>query len=419
MKTLKPALQEFEVEIDKVVYGGLGLARHRGQVIFVPLAAPGDHLLVRPVEQKKHFICAEIVSLLSPGKGRATPRCPYFGRCGGCQWQHLDYPTQVELKRQILEQIFHHRLPETKKLPIRMKACAQPYEYRSRTRLQVRRLKAGLRLGFYRRQSHLVEDVKNCPLLRPTLNEALTSIREAVAQDRWNLDAKELALVCSEDPECWRVSRAGLDLDEGFSDPEAINHNGGQGILHRRVGQFTFLVSPSVFFQVNDFLVADLLDTVVDLAESCKREAALDLFSGVGLFSLPLARQFQRVVAVENSPLACRLCAENASAAGIQNLRIANADVSAWMKAVGSVSVPAYDLMVLDPPRVGAGLDVMRRIEEWAPETVIHVSCDPQTLARDLAPLSRRGYRIDFVMGLDLFPQTYHFETVVRLKRRQ
>jgi 23S rRNA (uracil1939-C5)-methyltransferase len=171
-----------------------------------------------------------------------------------------------------------------------------------------------------------------------------------------------------------------------------------------------------VFFQANEFMLGELVATVPPLLTGTS--SALDLFSGVGFFSLPLTKRFREVTAVESNPTAHRLCLANAARAGAENLHAVCADVGSWIQAVGSIAAPAFDLILLDPPRSGAGPEVMRRLAEWGPETLIYISCDPQTLTRDLAALVPRQYRIDFAEGLDLFPQTYHFETVVRLRRK-
>ena len=152
-----------------------GLAHHKGKVVFVPFSAPGDRLLVRPAEEKRTFVRAEIVRLLKAGSGRVDPVCAHFAKCGGCHWQQLEYSHQVRAKRQILEEIFHHRFPQTRELPITMKACAQPLAYRSRARVQMRGAGSGASIGFFRCGSHSVEDVESCPLFRGSLNEALSS----------------------------------------------------------------------------------------------------------------------------------------------------------------------------------------------------------------------------------------------------
>jgi 23S rRNA (uracil1939-C5)-methyltransferase len=414
MGSRKATGDEFEVTIDKLVYGGEGLGRSKGVVVFVPFCVPGDRLLVTPVERKKNFIRASIVQVLEPGAGRQPPRCPYFGSCGGCQWQQLDYARQVETKRQILEEVFHHCIPETRKLLISMRASSLDYRYRSRARFRITDRGVTERLGFYRYHSHDVEDIQFCPLLRPSLNEGLGLLR-AARRHGIREPVRRIDLACSEETQAWASAVTTAEDEDDFP---VAKVNPKTGLLRRIVGEYAYMVSPSAFFQANDFLVGDLVGMVAKLAQRQGRTAALDLFSGVGLFSLPLARQFDRVVAVESSPLAADLCARNATAARVDNLRTVTADVARWMTSIGSVSAPGFDVIVLDPPRTGAGPDVIKRIRDWAPETVIYVSCDPQTLVRDVAPLVSRDYQIDFIEGLDFFPQTYHFETVLRLVRQ-
>lgn len=410
--------QPFEIRIEKLVYGGAGLGHHAGKVVFVPFTVPGDHLVVKPDEEKKNFIRASAINVLGPGPGRRPPPCPHFGSCGGCQWQLLEYARQVDIKRTILEETFHHRFTETRKLLINMRASPQEFGYRSRARIQARGFGADARVGFFRFQSHVIEDVEACPLLRPSLNQALGSVRQARLRGTGNA-ADQVDIACSEDTAVWGSMEVESEVDESISalsNAESVRTE--EKVFERKVGGFTYTLNPSVFFQANDFMTVQLVSTVRELARCTRPGAALDLFCGVGLFSLPLGRQFERVVAVENSPVASHFCATSAATNGLSNVQVVCADVAAWMKAVGSIAPPAFDLIVLDPPRSGADPKVMSRIAEWAPEKVIYVSCDPQTLCRDLAQLTSRDYRIDHVEGLDLFPQTYHFETVVRLRRR-
>jgi 23S rRNA (uracil1939-C5)-methyltransferase len=408
----------FEITVDKLVYGGAGLGRHEGKVVFVPFSVPGDHLLVRAAEEKRDFVRADIVRILEPGSGRVMPACPHFGSCGGCQWQQLEYSRQVEAKRQILEELFHHRFPETRDLPIVMRACAQPLGYRSRARIQLQRSEPRPSVGFFRAKSHAVEDVESCPLLTTTLNRALASIRQINLQDGYDPEISEMDMACSQKEDTWAVAPVTTAAQGGIPEAPETEEGSDAVILKREIGQFVYSVTASVFFQANDFMVSELAALVLEYAGIGGQELALDLFSGVGLFSLPLARRFRKVIAVEYSPFACRLCSMNATAAGIDNLQVVCADVEPWMHSPRFDRECSPDLVVLDPPRAGAGLEVMKRIREWAPGTVIYVSCDPQTLARDLARFSPGDYVIDLIEGLDLFPQTFHFETVVRLTRR-
>jgi 23S rRNA (uracil1939-C5)-methyltransferase len=395
----------------------VGLGRYQGKVVFVPYSVPGDQLLVRPIEEKKAFIRAEIVRIIKPGNGHTDPVCPYFKKCGGCHWQQLEYLRQVEAKRQILEEIFNHRFPETRELPIIMRTCPQPFSYRSRARVQTRGSGSPVTVGFFRAGSHDIEDVENCPLLRPSLNEALHALRQFKMSIDRDPSPQEWDMVCAEDDNVWTATRAGAIPNKVIS--SSIGNAGNKEVvLKRRIGEFSYSVTASTFFQANDFMVAELAGLVLELAKAAGDGSALDLFAGVGLFSLPLARRHRKVVAVENAPASSRLCAVNASAAGLGRIQTVCADAAAWMKSEAPSGPRHFDLVVLDPPRAGAGIGVMECIRQRAPETVLYISCDPQTLCRDLAPISPSEYRIDFVEGLDMFPQTYHFETVVRLVKQ-
>jgi 23S rRNA (uracil1939-C5)-methyltransferase len=397
----------FNVEIEKLTYGGEGLGRVEGMVVFVPFTVPGDHVEVRAIEQKKNYIRAVATRILQPGPSRRDPPCPHFGRCGGCQWQHLDYALQVELKRGILEEVFHHCFPETRKLSISLKASPEEYGYRSRARVQLRGGATAPVAGFFRYRSRSVEDVELCPLFRPPLNEALAAVRRAQLDGSLGTQVQEIGVACAED---------GSYAFQGTAQAEPVAARQSRNLLYRHVGEFRYAFEPSVFFQANDFLIEDLIATVT--SQALGSQDALDLYAGVGLFTLPLARRYRSVVAVESSPAAHRLCVRNASDGALENIRAVCAGVQDWIQAAGSMAAPAFDLILLDPPRQGAGPEIMRQLGEWAPETMVYVSCDPQTLIRDLAALPARHYQIDFIAGLDLFPQTFHIETVVRLRRR-
>ena len=413
-------LNTFAVTAEKLLYGGDALARRDdGKAIFIPYAVAGDRLLVNISSEKKNYVRAEILEILTPGEGRITPICPHFGICGGCFWQQIEYSRQVEAKRLILEELFHHRFPETRQLEITMKPCPQPFGYRSRARVQMQFCRGGSRtvqnshrpltriqriqnaemsnktaVGFFRGGSHIVEDIEECPLFRPRLNDALRALRQFPVELFKKDNIHEIDIACSEEDEKW-------------------TKGGDRTLLQRKIGYFTYNVSAGTFFQANDFMIDALVSHVVDCVSYTKTDsAALDLFSGVGLFSLPLARRFRAVTAVEYSRESHELCEMNAAAAGIENLENICADADKWL-----VSQPKsrFDCVVLDPPRAGVGTGVMKRIDLLGCGTIVYVSCDPQTLVRDLEWLDTDCRRIVSVAGFDMFPQTYHFETVVHL----
>jgi 23S rRNA (uracil1939-C5)-methyltransferase len=331
----------------------------------------------------------------------------------------MQYPAQVEAKRSILEELFRHRFPETAQLAVEMRPSPQAQGYRSRARIQTRGHGSAGAAGFFAFQSHEVVDVARCPLFRPSLNEALTEFRGLLKRGEIHPGVRQAEVACSQDEGEWtwveieRAAEAGYPPRGDSSESVAESR-----VLNRKVGEFEYYVTPRVFFQANDYMVSELLASVQELACIPKADTALDLFAGVGLFTLPIARAYRAVTAVESSGEASRLCGENALRCGLSNVRVVCADAAAWIKAISSVAVPKFDLILLDPPRTGAGSEIMQGVAGWCPETILYVSCDPQTLVRDLALPSMNNYRIDVVRGLDLFPQTYHFETLVRLKRR-
>src|SRR5262245_39988228 len=236
MKTRRKVIPpSFEVTIEKLVYGGFGLGRHEGKVVFVPFTVPADRVEVRVVRQRRNFLHATVVKVLEPGPGRQAPPCGHFGRCGGCQWQHLEYPRQVETKRQILEEILHHRFPECRKLDIRMQEAPQPFGYRSRARVQLRGFGAKSKVGFFRFHSHELEDVESCPLFRPVLNEALASVRQTRRNESFDPGVRQLELACSQEDGNWGMADASHEADEDFSATRGNEPETDLVILRRRI----------------------------------------------------------------------------------------------------------------------------------------------------------------------------------------
>jgi 23S rRNA (uracil1939-C5)-methyltransferase len=402
-------METFTVIAEKLLYGGTALARRGGgKAVFIPYAVPGDRLLVRTRAEKKNYIRAEILEILTPGAGRVVPVCRHFGRCGGCNWQQLEYSRQAEAKRLLLEEIFNHRFPEAGRPAITMQSCPRPFGYRSRARLRLQAItnhelrNPKLALGFFRGGSHVVEDIENCLLFRPRLNDALRALRRIPFEQfktNGNDGIQEIDIACSEEDGTWTTVKFG---------------EGDKTLLLRKVGGFTYNVSAGTFFQANDFMTDALVSHVMDCV-SQNSGAALDLFSGVGLFSLPLTRRLRTVTAVEYSRESHMLCAMNAAEAGIENLETVCADAAEWLN---TQTASCFDCVVLDPPRAGVGPGViMEHIDRLASASIVYVSCDPQTLIRDLGRLDMNGRRIVSIAGFDMFPQTYHFETVVHLEK--
>ena len=381
---------EHELTIDSLAAGGEGVGRDAtGRVVFVPFAAPGDRLRVRMVEERERFARAEIEAIVASGAARVDPPCAVFGDCGGCAWQHVAYPAQLDAKRAILADALA-RIGGIDAGAIEMVASPQPYAYRSRARL----LAQGGRVGFRRRRSHEPCPIARCPLLVPPLDAALGALaaRADLADGEW-----ELALGSD-----GAARTASLATPQDTA-PIALT------VLGERVE-----ISPGGFAQANALLLETLARHVVEAAGT--GEEALELFAGAGFFTLALARRFARLTAVESDPRAVADLARNLRAASLRHVRVVEAKSEVVLADAAAQRVKP-EVIVLDPPRGGVGPRAGRDLARIQARRVVHVSCDPATLARDLPELVQRGFVVTRVTGFDLFPQTPHVEAVAVLDR--
>lgn len=431
-----------DLKIEKLIYGGEGLGHHNGSTVFVPFVLPEERVEARPVEQKKKFVRAHLEKILDASAARITPRCPYFGSCGGCDYQHIPYEAQLTYKTEILREtlrrlgrvewpgpIFVHRSPE--------------WGYRNRAQWKIRPTPEAdakldgsppLGIGYFRANSNALCAVDQCAILAPSLLNAFQAIRAALAQDVLPRELREIEAFTNEGADSGDAhllltfSNSGFpsraeehaerirNLVPGtesllFHDPSHEHMElFGPGYIEATAGPTKFRVGHFSFFQVNRFLSEELARTVAQ--DEAVGRLALDLFAGVGLFSLPLAEKFERVIAVESNPAAARDLKINARTSAAIDLR--DADVERFLEKFRETP----DLVVLDPPRAGMPRPALDRLLQIAPERIIYVSCEPPTLARDLAAMLAANYEIIEMHLLDLFPQTFHMEAVTRLRRR-
>jgi 23S rRNA (uracil1939-C5)-methyltransferase len=385
--------QELDLRIVKIVPKGLGLGFAEGLTVFVPLAAPGDLLLVRLVDVKKATASAEIVEVLEPGPDRTDPRCPYFGVCGGCDFQQLTYAAQLAAKSEIIRDCLT-RIGKIDVNDIPMVASPRDYEYRSRARWHLDR--DANAIGFYRRDSNDVVDISTCPISTPELNEALTTLRQTVT---WSSLGER------------RIEADGAVADDG----QPSFYSSG---VELETAELTFsgagevyTYSAESFFQANQLLIDKLIELATDGASGA---LAFDLYSGMGLFTLPLSRRFKRVKAVEANPVSVGFARRNLENAGASNVELFESGVAKFLWDNIDADV---DLLLLDPPRAGTEKFAIQNIVKLAPKAISYVSCEPSVLARDLRKLVDAGYVIDSITGVDLFPQTHHVEAVVRMSR--
>jgi 23S rRNA (uracil1939-C5)-methyltransferase len=424
-----------ELKIEKLVYGGEGLGHHDGRAVFVPLVVPNEVVSISPVEQKKKFVRGRLTGIVTPSPARTTPPCPHFGTCGGCHYQHISYEEQVGYKTGILRETLARLGRVSWNGPIAAHA-SPPFGYRNRAQWKIARHAGTPAIGYYEHSSQRLCPVAECPVVSPLMAQTLAVLSRLVREGKLSADlheaeaftdhsdaklllnlsyeqraaaAEELALVL-------RAELPGLEtllVHDRRADRFDLS---GPGHLCYRVGDFDYQVGHLSFFQSNRFLLQELINLVLGDARG---SLALDLFAGVGLFTLPLAHRFQRVVGVESNAAAARDLKANLQQSGAASPAARCANVEAFLARWND----SPDLVVLDPQRLGVPAPALARLIKLAPRAISYLSCDPATLARDLATLvgtdeKPGSYRISEVHLVDIFPQTYHIEALVRLSRR-
>jgi 23S rRNA (uracil1939-C5)-methyltransferase len=421
------------VEIDKPIYGGAFLARAEGKAVFVPLTLPGEQVRIRVTQSKSGYSTAELTEILTASPQRIRPACPHFGLCGGCNYQHTSYETQLAFKTAILRETLERGgVQPPEEIGV---LAANPWSYRNRIRLA---FDAAGNPGYRGRRSHAVIPIRECPITAPLLWSAAQAAAEAFHRVPANLRPTELSLFCNPAESALLVTffaagsaaestKAPLDpLAQALHEripalkgaelaaggrpghpPRILAQWGAASISYSAAG-FDYRVDHDAFFQVNRWLVDALVESVTS---GHSGKLAWDLFAGVGLFARKLTSSFERVVAVESAP---------ASKAALEHNLLGTtgkAVSSETLPFLRSQTIESPDLIVVDPPRTGLGQEITAVLASIAAPALVYVSCDPATLARDLRALIVSGYAISSLTLADLFPQTFHLETVVRLRR--
>ena len=425
--------------IEKSVYGGDGLGRlpgdehGRGKAVFVPFVLEGEKIEASLLEEKRGFARARADKIIEPSPHRIEPQCPYFYSCGGCHYQHADYEHQLEIKAGILKENLR-RIAKVELATDLVIHPSPPWNYRNRTRFKVQ-LEPEFALGYYKFNSHDLLPVEQCPISSPLINQALAALWQTGRAGNLAHEVQEIELFanaedekllvevyCAPETSADSASQLSAALKTAISQaagvvifkrdsrnqtasPEAAAKLGAAEISYR-TRHCSFRVSAGAFFQVNRFLNDELVDIV---AQHQSGGMALDLYAGVGLFSAALSQTFAQVIAVESSPTSHADLLYNSQS----NVRAVHTTTDQFLKNRARKLRP--DLVVVDPPRGGLGEVVVRSLGVSGARQVTYVSCDPATLSRDLAGLLSAGYHIRQAHVVDLFPQTYHVESVFQL----
>ena len=387
------------IKMDKWVYGGGSLARVDGRVVFAPYLLPGETARLK-IGKDVH---AELIDVVTPSDIRVDPPCRLFARCGGCHYQHAPYEFQLAQKVEILREQLR-RVGKIEYAGEIATISGPPLGYRNRAQFHVQ----GGRIGYLEARSHTLVPVNGeCPVASPKLNQALAALREKLRDPQFPRFVSSIELFTNETDVQVNIVESEKRVARWFFD-----WVGSTEILDYQTALGTFRVGGRSFFQVNRFLIEKLIEAAIG---DVTGGSALDLYAGVGLFSVPLAKRFGEVTAVEANLGATRDLEFNAERAGVA-VKAEHARVEDFL-ATSHHNPAEFDFIVADPPRAGLGKSVTQRLARLAAPKIVIVSCDPATLARDVAML--QDYEIEKLTLVDLFPQTYHLETVAELKRRE
>jgi 23S rRNA (uracil1939-C5)-methyltransferase len=420
-----PGESEPSIDITALSYGPYGIGRLNGKAIMVPHTAPGDRIVARLVDSQQHYAIAAMVRMIHPSALRQTPPCPYVGRCGGCSWQHLRYETQLRAKQQSVEDALRRigRLDDFEIRPII--AALDPYRYRRRIRLQATNAK---RLGLYGAASHDLVEIDSCAIADDRLNSTLAPLRRWLAEINSAIEqleiiagdgSDELVVVArihspldpGDEPSCAGLID-GRDLIRGLIvlDPQERKTWGEPWITVKLTDALSVTLDADVFTQVNAAGNRQMISELLAVADFRVDDQVLELYSGAGNFTLPMATRVEKIVAVEGHRQAVANGKLNA-----QKYRLDNID---WQCAAVPQAVARlkrqrrrFSKIVLDPPRAGAK-GVITELAALGAEMICYLSCNPTTMARDLAALAARGYKLRLVQPIDFFPHTFHVESL-------
>jgi len=437
-----------EVTIERILPGGLGLAHADGRTLMVALAAPGDRVRVSIDRVRGGVAFALIEEVIEPSPQRVEPPCQYFGRCGGCDFQQLTYQAQLDAKVGIIKDCLH-RIGSIENLPdFQITPAPNPWQYRTRAQWQYDAIRR--KLGYFESGSRRVCDVAECAVLAPQLQQTLSVLRERMHDGSLSEEARDFRAVAGDEGVSIAPPVRGTSPTPGSPAGQpgwggAFREGSDLTVreVTRTIQGETYRLNAESFFQANDDLLPQLIDAALSEASG---ETAVELYCGVGLFTVPLARRFAHVIAIEGDAAATRFARENLATAGLTNAEVLNQDVAFWLEenvewagndgaldrshralqrsegrtpiqsgvAAAAVQSPP-DFLLLDPPRTGAESRVIAGILNLKPKRITYVSCDPATLARDLRKLIAGGYTLDSIAAFDMFPQTHHVEPVVHL----
>ncbi len=427
------------IEIEKLVYGGDGLGRlPSGEVLFVPWSAPGDQLRIRRQPDTKPAR-ALIENIVTPGPARTQPACSVFGTCGGCQWQHIQPASQRDWKQKIVQESLERigKLRNIEVLPT-LGSDEASWHYRNRVQWEVEPegdewgLQTRYRLGYHQANSHAVVPFEHCWIIPENLNHLANGLQTYLAENpdaasgllriEVAVNAEEQILLRFIGENTPALSTIASTVSESFPQIVGIVHADaddkkqsvlfGQDWLHETLDGQKFKVSAGSFFQTNHHAAEKMLTLLGQWLQQ-DTHSLLDIYAGVGVFAIHLKERTKRIVVIESSPSALADAKENIRNHQADHIELTPGDARMVLRNLKE----DFDAAIIDPPRAGCHADVLAWLSAHVKKQLLYVSCNPTTLARDLKTLSDNGWQVQAVQPLDMFPQTYHIETIVNLTR--
>ncbi len=422
----------FDLEIESLAFGGMGLGRLEGQIVFVPYTVPGDYIRAGIIKKEADYIIGSLEDILKSSPMRQEPRCEYFGECGGCQWQHVDYKEQVIQKKALLQEAFTRISHFDFDAISPCIPSPSQFYYRHRMQFNINHRDKRPHIGLYKRKTHNLVDIYECSIAHPLINKALRAVWEwaEITNDKHlqgvditcdiggekailvlrymkgSVETKKRDFLLLQNI-CPEIIGALIRIEEYR---KACSDIAGEPNLELIYNDYRYLIGPETFIQVNlsgnELLIKKVLEGIQP-----RIGRVLELHCGMGNFSIPMSRLAQMVIGVESSPEAYRYAQINAHYNKRPNCNfMKKSDIKALKQLIRSGM--EFSVLVLDPPRSGSK-DILDLISNLRIQKIIYISCNPSTLARDLSILAKeQNYKIDFVQPIDMFPQTYHVESV-------
>jgi 23S rRNA (uracil1939-C5)-methyltransferase len=381
------------LKLDRVAFGGSALGRIEGVVVFVPFGVDGDEVTIEITEVKKNFCRARIEEILVPSPARVEAKCPYFTICGGCQYQHISYEHQLELKEKQVTESFE-RIGKVEAPPVgKMIPSPLVYNYRGKAEFHIDFDDKGkLRVGFIDEGGASPIDIERCDIVDETINDSMRKLRDEIASEERRIVEKRNIF--------W-------SQNDFLAAP----------LIKREVKGKEFRVPYSGFFQTNLSLVDQLVDTVLTMGDIDVSDTVYDCYCGTGLFSLFLAPRVKRVFGIEGDGQSVKCARANLRDHELTNAKFFKGDVEQILRENVIKEKVSVDAVLLDPPRIGCAKKVLDAITKIRPAKIVYVSCDPVTQARDIRYLIERGFSLRELQPIDMFPQTKHIEVIALLER--